>query len=810
MGYNIRYNVHFALRQLWKSPTFTIVAVLAIALGIGANTAIFSVVNAVLLRPLPYHASDRLVTILHNGDNPVAPANYLDWRKQDHSFEAMGAAESWSANLSGTGQAERVIGMQVSQSLFPMLGVQPLLGRLFTSEEEESGQSHVALLSHGIWQRRFGGNPEIVGHAITLQGEKYTVVGVMPRGFYFAPFWETKAELWVPLALGDRVTSRGGQSLRVFARLKRGVSLAEARSEMSTITARLEQEFPGTNRNVTVLQLQEHSVGYMRPALLVLLAAVSFVLLIACANVAHMLMARGAARQKEIAIRTALGAERWQIIRQFLTESMVLAVLGGAAGMLLAYFGVRLLRALGPASIPRVDSIGLDWTVLGFAAVITLLTGIVFGMVPALQASGMPLRDALQESGRGSGESVRRNRLRDVLVGSEFALALLLMIGAGLMLRTFYALRAIDPGFNPHHVLSAEISVAGSREAEPSLRQAFYQQVLQRVAALPGVESVGAINHAPLVGDQWGFSFAIQGRSPAKPGDSPSAVYRVIFPGYFKTMNITLARGRDIADNDNLNAPGVVIINERMAHTYWPGEDPIGKRITIEDSAKNPVWLSVVGIAQDTKQSDWTGTPAPEMFLPALQSKEYLQGDSSHLQYITLVARTAGDPAALANEVKSIVASLDRNVAVSEVVTMDQAIDDDNARPRFELWLLGVFAGVALLLAALGIYGVMSYSVSRRTHELGIRMALGAAREDVVRMVVMQGMRLALVGGACGMIAALLLTRLMSNLLYGVQSTDPVTFATGALVVCGVALLASYIPARRATRVDPVAALRCE
>ena len=804
------HDLRYALRQLLKSPAFTFVVVLTIALGIGANTAIFSVVNAVLLRPLPYRDSDRLVTILHDGDHPVAPANYLDWRNQNHSFEAMGIAENWTPNLSGTAQSESVDGLQVSSNLFPMLGVQPLLGRFFLPDEETKGKEHEVILGYRLWQRDFGGDPGIVGRPITLQGEPYTVVGVMPSGFQFAPFWATKAEVFAPLALGDRVASREGNSLRVFARLKPGVSVEEARSEMTTITGRLEQQYPGTNRNVTVQLLKEKVVGDVRPAVLVLLAAVSFVLLIACANVAHLLMARGAARQKEIAIRAALGAERWQITRQYLTESLLLAFLGGTAGLLLAFWGIRMLVRLLPASMPRVDSIGLDWRVLLFTAALSIVTGIIFGIVPALQAGDVHLRDALQETGRGTGESFRRNRLRSVLVGSEFALAILLMIGAGLMIRTFSALRAIDPGFQPHHLLSAVVSVAGSEEARPEKRAVFYQEVLQRVGALPGVESVSAINHVPLAGDTWGYPFKVEGRPLPLPGESPNAIYRVIFPGYFRTMGISLLRGRDITDRDNLNAPGVVIINDRLARLYWPGEDAVGKRITFDNPQKNPVWLTVVGVAQNSKQDDWTSASRPEMYLPLLQSDDYLQTPSGHFEYMTLVVRATGDPAALVNEIKTAVAAIDKNVPISEIVTLDQAIDDLNAQPRFELWLLASFATLAVVLAALGIYGVMSYSVSRRTHELGVRMALGADQGKVIRLVVRQAMTLALMGSACGLAAAFVLTRMMAKLLYGVQSSDPATYIGVAMIVCAVALLASYIPARRATQIDPVTALRCE
>ncbi|HVP55858.1 MAG TPA: ABC transporter permease [Candidatus Eisenbacteria bacterium] len=803
-------NLRYAFRQLRKSPVFAVVAIATATLGIGANTAIFSVINAVLLRPLPYADPGRLVTILHNGDNPVAPANFLDWQKQSDVFESMGAAQAWTPNLSGTDQAESIIGMEVSHEVLPMLGVRPLLGRWFLPEEDEPGKDRVVVLSHRLWVRRFGGSPDIVGQAITLHGEKHTVVGVMPGGFRFAPFWDTQAEIWRPLALGDRKTHRTDNSLRVFARQKPGVTLAEAQAQMATITQRLEQQYPGTNRNVTVQLLKDKAVGQVRPALVVLMAAVAFVLLIACANVAHMLMARGAARQREIAVRAALGARRAQIVSQFLTESVLLSLIGGVGGLVLAFWGVRVLRNLAPAILQRFGPIEVEWPVMAFTAAVSLLTGVIFGIAPAWQAGHVDVQDELRGAGRGGGENRHHQRLRNVLVGSEFALALLLLTGAGLMIRTLYALQSIDPGFNPHHVLSAVVSVAGSQEAEPGRRAAFYETLLQRVKALPGVESVSAINHVPLAGDQWGLPFTIERRPAPKPGEAPSAVYRVVLPGYFQTMNITLLRGRDISESDNLNAPGVVVINEQFAKRHWPGEDPLGKRITLDDPAKNPQWLTVIGVAADAKQDTWTGTPAPEMYLPLLQSKEYLEAPSGHFEYITLVTRTRKNPAAMTSEIKNTIASIDRNVVMTEITTLDEAVEDANAQSRLELWLFAAFAGTALALAALGIYGVMSYSVSRRTHEMGVRMALGAERGDVVRLVLRQAMVLVAAGTACGILAAFALSRFMANQLYGVKPNDPLTYASVVAVVIAVALLASYFPARRATRVDPMQALRYE
>jgi predicted permease len=804
-------DIRFGARMLAKNPGFTIVAVLTLALGIGANAAIFSVVDAVLLRPLAYKDADRLVTILHNGDNPVAVANYIDWRDQSSSFEAMGAADYWSANLSGIDSPEHILGLSVTQSLLTLLGVEPLLGRLFVAGEDQKGAEHEVILSYGLWQRRFAGDSKVVGKVITLDGEPYTVLGVMPRTFKFAPFWATRAEMWVPNAFGDRIHNRGGNSLRIFARLKQDVALSEARAEIATITARLEQKFPGTNRDVVVTPLKQNVVGQVKAPLLLLLGAVGFVLLIACANVAHMLLARSATRQKEIAVRTALGAPRTRVIRQFLTENLLLAAMGASAGLLLAVWGTRALVALSPAFIPRVDTIGIDARVILFLIGVTVLTGMVFGLAPAMHASAVNLMDTLKDGGRGGSDGNRRNRLRSFLVASEFALALILLIGAGLMVRSFFALQSIDPGFNPNRVLSMAVSVAGTQESEPHRRAIFYQQLIERVRALLGVEAAGGINHLPLAGDMWGWPFAIEGRGKPLPGESPVGVYRIVMPGYFETMRLPVLRGREIAATDDASAPGVVLINEKAARKYWPGENPLGKHIAFDDDkAASPTWLTVIGIVRDAKQENWAEAPYPEVYLAALQNGGFLGERESHASYITLVVRTRGNPAALSAMIKNTVWSLDRNLAISEVLTMDDVVAEANAQPRFEMALLGVFAGVALMLAAVGIYGVMSYSVARRTHEIGIRISLGASRTDVLRLVVRQGMVLALAGSGAGIIGALLLSRLMTKLLYGVLPTDPVTFTGVAVLLMFVALAANYLPARRATRVDPIVALRYE
>ena len=563
-------DLRYGARSLLRTPGFTAVAVIALALGIGANTAIFGVVNAVLLRPLAYKDADRLVTVLNNGTGPVATGNYLDWRDQSHSFEAMGGADFWSPNLishdpSDSNPAENLKGLKVTQNLLPLLGVEPLLGRLFVKGEDQVGAEHEVILSYRLWQRRFHGDPNVLGKLITLNGEAYTVVGVMPASFKFAPFWATHAELWVPNAFGDSIHERGGNHLRVFARLKPGVTLAQARADMATVTARLETQFPATNRNVVVRPLKENVVGNIETPLLMMLGAVGFVLLIACANVGHMLLARTSDRQKEIAVRVALGAGKARVVAQFLTENLLLAAIGAAVGLLLAVGGMKALVALSPKYLPRVEMVAIDTHVVIFLLCITVLTSLVFGLTPAMHAAAGNLSEALKEGGRGDSEGVRRNRLRSFLVASEFALAFMLLIGAGLMVRSFYALQSVDPGFNPHNVLSMVVSVAGTKEEQGDRRGIFYQELLEKLRTIPGVNSVGGINHLPLAGDLWDRGFQIEGRPAPRPGETPNAVFRIVMPGYFETMRLPLRDGRDITSRDDARAPGVVIINEELA-----------------------------------------------------------------------------------------------------------------------------------------------------------------------------------------------------------------------------------------------------
>jgi putative ABC transport system permease protein len=817
---HIAKDVRWGARNLVRAPGFTAVAVLTLALGIGANTAIFSVVNAVLLRPLAYKDADQLVTILHYGTSPVATANYIDWRDQSHAFTAVGGADYWSPNITSSEASdenppEHLHALKVTQNMLPLLGIEPLLGRLFVAGEDQVGADHEVILSYRLWQRRFQRDTSILGKAITLDGEGYTVVGIMPAGFQFAPFWATHAELWVPDAFGQSIHERVGNHLRVFARLRPGVTLAQARADIATVTARLENQYPATNRNVHVTPLKENVVGKVETPLLILLGAVGFVLLIACANVAHMLLARTAERQKEIAVRVALGAGKARIVAQFLTENLLLAGSGAGAGLLLASAGIKILIALSPAFVPRVEMVRIDFHVVIFLTCVTVLTALVFGLAPALHATSGNLSEVLKEGGRADTAGVRRTQLRSFLVASEFALAFMLLIGAGLMVRSFYALQSIDPGFNPHNVLSMIVSVAGTQEEHAGRRVAFYSDLLRKLRALPGVQAAGAINHLPLFGDLWDHSFRIEGRPDPRPGEAPNAVYRIVMPGYFQAMRLPVLSGRAMSDSDDARSSAVVMLNEQAAHLFWPGESAIGKRITFGSRAgEQPAWLTVIGIVANAKLDDLVSNPYPEMYLAALQRPEFLGAETdpiaAHMNYITLVVRADGDPAALSNSVRETVWSFDRNLPISQVITMDEVVASVNAEPRFEMLLLGLFGVVALILAAVGIYGVMNYSVSHRTREIGIRISLGASPADVLRMVLRQAMLKALAGTVAGIAGAALLSKLLATMLYAVKAADPLTFASVTAILGVAALLATGVPAHKAAHIEPVKALRSE
>ena len=811
-------DLRYGFRRLLKEPGFTLVAVITLALGIGATAAIFSVVNGILLRPLDYQDPQQLVTLLNRGRNPVSPANFLDLRANTQSFTQMAAAEAWGGTLSSSENPESLAGLRMGEGLFQLLGVSPLLGRTLQTEDYQPGKDHVLVLSHKLWQRAFGGDQQIVGRQVTLSGESYTVVGVMPPQFQFPPFWSTRAEMWAPLDLRPRATNRGANSLRVFARLKPGVSRTQAQAEVDAMNKQLAQAYAeyNTGLDIKVDSLNEKVVGNVRPGLLVLSVAVGFVLLIACANVVCLLLARAASRQKEAAVRLALGASRWRILRQLLTESLMLSLGGAAVGLLLAVWGVDWLTTLlggnstsFSVKLPRLNEIKLDGMALLFTFTVSVLTSALFGLAPALAASKADLNHVLKETGRGTGGG--RRRWREILVVAELALALVLLVSAGLLMSSFVKLQAVDPGFNPRNVLTMTTSLAGASQYVGPTREAFYQQLTERLTALPGVESASAINHLPLAGDRWGRALAIEGRPEPPPGQAIEAAFRVSRPDYFRTMGIAFHEGRDFTARDNVDAPGVVILNETMARRYWPGESPLGKRLALGGARDDSLhWLTVVGVVKDVKQDSWVDAPSSEIYLPFQQSGDFFDGTARQYTSMTVVVRTRVSPSSLAAAVRDTVKSLDNKVAASEVVTMESVITDTLWQPRFNLQLLGLFAALALVLAAIGLYGVMSYSVAQRTQEVGLRMALGAQRGDVIRMVVRQGMTLALIGVGVGLLGSFALTRLLGNLLYGVAPTDAITFASVALCLLSVALIACCIPALRATKVDPLVALRHE
>jgi predicted permease len=794
-------DLKYAVRMMRKHRSFTFIAVLALALGIGANTAIFSVINAVLLRPLPYKDPGELVTVLHPGSDPVAPANFLDLVKQNQSFSSIAAAQWWEPNLTGRDQPEHLRGLQLTADMFSLLAVNPALGRTFHAGEDQTGSDHVVVLSHRLWQRRFGGDRGVIGQQITFDGESYTIIGVMPEEFQFAPFWATRAELWTPLNLAARAADRGGQSLRVFARLKPGVTREQAQAETVTIFQRLEQEYPDANKglSLSVEPLHEQVVGKTRRALMILFGAVGFVLLIACANVANLMMARATARQKEIAIRTALGASSRRIARQLLTESLMIAMLGGAFGLALALLGVKALVFFGPSNLPRVQTVNLDSRILLFTLSLSALTGVLFGLAPVLQTLKGNFNKSLKEGGRTSTGGRGHGRARRLLVVSEVAVALILLLGGGLMVRSFARLVSVDPGFNSNNLLTLSISLSGSAHKTAPQRIAFFNQLLEKVGSLPGVEAASAINHLPLGGDVWTMPFTVQGRPAPLPGEKQGAVYRLIRPNYFKTMGATLLQGRDFTARDQESSPRVMIINHALARRYWPNENPLGKRIVFADETEP---REIVGVVGDLKQGEWIGKPNSEIYLPHLQSPKQPS--------LALVVRTSGDPLQLVRAVEDQVWAIDKNLPVAEVRTMNEVVAEGIEQQRFNMLLLAVFASVALILAVVGIYGVMSDSVTARTHELGIRLALGAQTRDVLSMVVRQGMALTLIGIAIGIIGAFWLTQFMAGLLYEVSVTDGLTFIAVPLVLALVVLGACLVPARRATKVDPLVVLRYE
>ena len=823
----------YGLRMMFRKPGFTVIAVLTLALGIGANTAIFSIVNAVLLRQLPYPDADRLVmlwsTMKSQGVSTSGSSmpDYREWRDQNHVFDGLAGFYYGDFNLSGTNhQPERVQGARVTANLFQVLGVSPALGRGFIPEEEQFGQHHVVLISYELWQRRYSADPGIVGRAVNVGGEPYTVVGVMPKGMSFFDN-QPRVELWTPMsfAAGDNMNTRNNYFVYLVGRLKEGVTLQQAQAEVSAIADRIQENTQEKVLGGQVVPLREQLVGDVRPMLLVLLGAVAFVLLVACVNVANLLLARASAREKELAIRASLGASRRRLIRQLAVESLPLGLIGGGAGLLLAVWGIDLLAALLPTSLPSHNAITVDARVLGFTLLISLLTALIFGLLPAFQIAKGDMQGALNEGGRSGTQSRRQGRLRGLLIASEMALALVLLVGAGLMVESFLKLRRVDAGFNAQNVLTMRVPLPASKYPSPKNADGpqpaglnFNERLLERVKTLPGVEAAGMSTVLPLgAGNGWGKLFSIESHPAAASIDQvPIVRLALISPDYLRTMAINVRRGRSFDEHDTDTAQQVIIISETTAQKYFPNEDPLGKTVWLgpPENLMPPEALkdigrfarrAVVGIVADVKGSSLDGPSQAQVYVPYYQSRR--EGWSNSFM---LAVRTQSAPENLIAAIREQVTALDPDQPVSDVATMEERLSQSLSQPRFSALLLGLFAGVALLLAAVGIYGVMSYLVTQRTHEIGIRMALGASTRDILKLVVGHGMILTLIGVGLGLCAAFLLTRFLSSLLFEVSSFDPVTYACVSLLLIIVAFVACYIPARRATRVDPMIALRYE
>src|SRR6266700_1139557 len=800
--------------MLSKNRGFAAVAVITLALGIGANTAMFSMVHGVLMRPLPFKDPGRLYTLWERNlkmgyeQNAPATANFPDWRDRNKVFERMAAFDaSRTFNLAGSGNPERVDGAAVSPSLFELLGVEPVLGRTFSSGEDQLGQDRVVLLSYGLWQRRFNADRSIVGKSITIDGRSCTVIGVMPPGFQFPGdtgtilniYTAPPAQLWVPLALPPGAwRQRSAHYLQVVARLRAGVTLSQAQAEMNSIERQLVREYPRDyiGSDVKFISLHAQVVGSFRSVLLVLFGAVAFVLLIGCVNVANLLLARATSRQREVAIRSALGATRLRLIRQLVTESLGLALAGGSLGVLVASWGINLLKLMVPDNFPRKGDIRMDESVLIFTLLASVGTGLIFGLAPAFQASRIHLTQSLKEGERGA-DGLGRNRLRSALVVSEVALALVLLIGTGLMLRSFVRLQDVNPGFAPDHLLTMEISLPEARYPDPK-KAAFFARLLDQVRALPGVQSAGAIGHLPLGGGIESYAMQVEGRPPL-PNELANPDCHVVMPGYFEALKIPLVEGRYFGERDSAQSPRVLIINETLARNVFPNQSPIGKRLRM---GFNNFTGEIIGVVANTKHLALDLAPVEEVYAAYLQAPSWAT--------LALTVRTASNPLVLSRAVRELVLGIDKDQPVSKVRTMDEVMDASVSAPRFRTLLLGLFGLAALFLAAIGIYGVMSYSVSQRTREIGIRMALGAAGPEVIKLVLGQGLALTLAGLGIGLVGALGLTRLLSGMLYEVRPTDPLTFAGVAVLLTAISLLANYIPARRATKVDPMVALRCE
>lgn len=807
-------DLRYALRASLKRPGFTAVAVLTLALGIGANSAIFSVVNSIVLRPLPYKDASSLMVLwgnLHNnGLNEIelSAPELIDLQQQTRSFENIAGYTIQGFNLAGVDQPERLRGALASANLFETLRVNAALGRTFLREEDQFEHDQVVLLSHALWQRRFGADPSIINTKITLDNQPVTVIGVMPAGFQFP---EKDTELWRPLAFSpDLLTedNRGSHFLNVIGRLAPNITQSQAQAELDAVTARMTQDHNAIYRSgfsTAIRSLQDDKVGgALRNALFLLLAAVGLVLAVSCANVAHLLLANAASRQKEIAVRTALGASRFRIIRQFLTESLLLSGFGGLVGLTFAIWGVRILVELIPKDTPRIEEIALDYRVVFFTIGVSIVTGLLFGLAPALQAAKSDLNDSLKEAGRGAGQSPARQRMRNALVVSEVAFALVLLIGAGLMIKSLRRLHSINPGFSPQQLMTMRVALPGSKYEKFSQGQAFFEELFDRLQSRPEVKSVGAINLLPFGGGGGDRSFFIEGRTVSKHEESPDEQIRFISAGYFNAMEIPLLRGREFTSRDVDNAPAVMVVNQALAKKFWPNQEAIGKRISF--SMNEPKWYEIIGVVGNVKHRGLDVEEKPEIYVPFLQP--LFRDGTVPAMYV--VVRTNGEPAAITGLLRNEVTAIDQNQPISSVLTMEERISDSVAPRRFNMFLLTLFATLAVLLAAVGIYGIMAFSVAQRTHEIGVRMALGARNSDVFRMVMQNGFLLTLLGVALGLAVSFAATRLLRSLLFEVSATDPTIFLVEATLLVAVSLLACYIPARRATKVDPLEALRYE
>ena len=805
-------DIRYGVRGLLKHPGFTALVVITLALGIGASTAIFSVVDSVLLRRLPYSTASRLVAIQELSQAgkrvQVTSANFIDWRAQNTVFEHLAAIRQTTSNLALSDHAERIELAQTNANFFDVFGIRAQHGRLFIPQDEQPGHEPVVVLSNALWQRRFSADPSLVGKPITLDGKNYTVVGIAPAGFQYPD----KTDVWVPplklvpelWANQDVTQTRGMGYLAAVATLKPGVSLQQAAVEMETITARLRQQYPDTNnrRFNRVVSLHEHLIGDTNKLLWLLLGAVTFVLLIGCANVANLLLASGASRQKEMAIRTALGASRARVVRQLFTESTLLALIGGTVGLLIAYWGLAGITKLLPGDFPRLNEIHMNVRVLGFTFAASVLTGILFGLVPALQISRPDVQEAIRETGRGVSGNRRQSHFRQALIVVEVALSVVLLVGAGLLFRSFLRLQSVNTGFVAEHVWTARLTPSGTSYANQADYDRFYNQVLEKVSAVPGVQDAGVINTLPLdKGPTAGFR--VDGRPVTTPDKWPSANYRAVSPNYFRAMGIPVLQGRAYTERDNTNSPLVMIVNQKLADEEFSGENPIGKRITFgnTDSNRQPVWFEIVGVVANIRSLELREEPTAEVYFAALQD---------YWPAMSLVVRSSVDSPNLTASVRQIVNEVDKSVPVSNVQMMDHVVSASITQPRFNLFLLGLFSTVAMLLSAAGIYGVTAYSVTQRTHELGIRIALGARANDVLALVAKSGLSMAFAGIAIGLLASLALTRLLNAILFEVTPTDVPTFTIVSVGLIAIAAIACYVPARRATKVNPLVALRHE